>query len=279
MVETVTKHNDTYRLRITVPREHGAARWLLVTSDDHFDSKECDRGWLKRIHEEANARRAVIFKLGDVFDAMGGKYDRRTVRSELRPEYQSSDSYFTDILRDAIKFYRKYNVAFVSLGNHEDSVRRRHDTNLAQELAAGLGATYGDYDGWITILPVRKDGEKPRDGSFTIRYSHGAGGYAPVTGGITQTGRTQASFPFADIYLSGHNHRQWLFSIPVEYPNSHGRLVYKKTYHLKLGTSKQRGPFARRKGLGVPAIGWWWIKIYYDATEQRYKLKPELTDD
>ena len=90
---------------------------------------------MKRHHEEAKEKNAIILKFGDVFDAMGGKYDKRSTKADIRPEYQTN-KYFDDIVEDATKFYdiSKEHIKLITVGNHESSVMLRHEIDI-------LGAT------------------------------------------------------------------------------------------------------------------------------------------
>ena len=70
---------------------------------------------------------------------MGGKYDPRSSKSSLRPEYQV-DNYFDKVVEDAVKFYEPYkeNIKLITMGNHESSVLRRQENNLLNRLCDGL---------------------------------------------------------------------------------------------------------------------------------------------
>jgi len=260
-------------LEMYIPKAQDQCSWVLVTSDDHFDSKECDRAFLKRIHEEAKKRNAPILKFGDTFDAMGGKWDERTLSADLRPEYQGAGAYFTSILEDATKFYSKYPIVFVSPGNHEEKVYRKHQIDLAKGLANNIGAQYGPWDGWIRIKPLNKLGAPTKYNSIILRYTHGFGGAAPRTGNVGKSWETQASFPLCDVYFSGHKHKQWLFPIGYELYDSD---VPRVSYHCALGTSKRRDNYFASKGYGYPILGWWWLKIFYNRRRERIEVVPHL---
>ncbi len=119
----------------------GWEQWFLLISDEHFDSAHCDRKLLRHHHEQAKERNAKILKFGDIFDMMGGKYDPRSHKGMVRPEYQSS-RYFDLVVEDAAKFYSQYkdNIIFISDGNHETSVRKRHEFCLWTGLLMALEA-------------------------------------------------------------------------------------------------------------------------------------------
>ena len=66
---------------------------LYLTSDLHIDSVYCNRDALMSDLEEAKKRNAIVFLLGDVFDAMQGRFDPRRSLDELRQEYRRNDYY------------------------------------------------------------------------------------------------------------------------------------------------------------------------------------------
>ena len=127
-------------------------------SDEHFDSKKCDRSLLKGHHEEAKEKNAIILKFGDVFDAMGGKYDKRSTKADIRPEYQTN-KYFDDIVEDATKFYEPYkeHIKLIAVGNHESSVMLRHEIDILGQLTRNLGCHYGKYSGFVKFRFSRND--------------------------------------------------------------------------------------------------------------------------
>ena len=72
----------------------GGNEWsqsILLASDQHFDSADCDRDLLKKHLEEARATNALVFFLGYWFDAMQGRSDKRGNKSGIRQEYKRSD--------------------------------------------------------------------------------------------------------------------------------------------------------------------------------------------
>ena len=76
---------------------------FLLIADVHFDSISCDRKLLKKHLDEVVERNAKVFIFGDFFDVMGGKFDKRSSKGDLRPEYNTS-SYIDNVVYDAIAF-------------------------------------------------------------------------------------------------------------------------------------------------------------------------------
>src|SRR5918997_1906498 len=75
-------------------------QWVLLRSDAHHDSMECDRELEKKHLDLALERNALIHDGGDLFDAMQGKGDKRSSLSTLREEHKRTD-YFNALVEEA----------------------------------------------------------------------------------------------------------------------------------------------------------------------------------
>ena len=69
---------------------------FLLIADTHFDSIKCDRKLLKKHLDQAKEKNAKIFIFGDWFDCMGGKWDKRSTKADIRPEY-NTQTYFINL--------------------------------------------------------------------------------------------------------------------------------------------------------------------------------------
>ena len=98
----------------------GWEQWFLFMSDNHHDSIYCERELELEHLEEARRRNARIFIIGDLFDAMQGRFDPRRSMDELRPEYRRPD-YYDFVVKDTTKFFAPYAdlLTMVCPGNHE----------------------------------------------------------------------------------------------------------------------------------------------------------------
>ena len=233
--------------------------WVLLMSDEHYDSIDCDRKLLKRHHEEAKEKNAPILKFGDVFDCMGGKYDPRTHKGDIRPEHVRKD-YFDVITQDASGFYSDYPVAFVSPGNHEESVLARHETDLSANLARALNCALGDYSGYIRFKFTADSGAR-RTRTVLMYYDHGMGGNSPVTKGVISSNRRGVAYD-ADIFVSGHNHNRWVMEIVREYVDMAGNVKAKPQIHINTGTYLNKPATGRQRyasGFGQPNKGGVWL--------------------
>ena len=264
--------NDAFLVRDVY--KSGWELWCLLMSDEHFDSVKCDRAMLKRHHEEAKERDAIIFKFGDVFDCMGGKWDKRSNKSDIRPEYQKAN-YFDCIKKAAIDFYGPYasNIKMITQGNHELSVLMRHEIDLLGALGEKLNCHVGKYTGFVRFQFTAPNGSQRR--SFNMYYTHGSGGGAPVTKGVIKNNRRQHTVD-ADFYVSGHIHTGTLQPRPKVMLNIACNVVYKEPEHIILGAYKNEfltGGWADTKEFDPAVLGGMWLRFYSDNGKQvKYDL-------
>jgi hypothetical protein len=255
------RFGDGFKIRIDISGDN-FEQWVLLMSDEHFDSIHCDRRLLKRHHEEAKERGAIILKFGDVFDCMGGKYDPRSHKGLIRPELQKRN-YFDAIIDEATKFYTPYkdNIAFISMGNHEYSILKRQETNLISRLCERLDALEGNYRGFIRFQFSRHSGTRS---SKDMYYSHGSGGGAAVTRGVIKTNRRQ-DMAVADFYVSGHSHMEFNLTRPMGYMTQIGFIKVKEPEHVSLGTymsSYMKGSWADGKEFAPESMGGAWLRFF-----------------
>ena len=120
---------NAHKITIPAERKAGWEKWMLATSDHHFDSTQCDRDLLAYHHELAAGRDAGIVCIGDALDLMQGRQDKRAGKIDLRPEYQT-ESYADAIVDDAAAWYGKYADRYwmISYGNHETNILKRLET-------------------------------------------------------------------------------------------------------------------------------------------------------
>lgn len=260
----IIKKGDIFECQFTFRQRNDWEQWVLLMSDEHYDSLHCDRSLLKKHHEQAKEKSAPIFKFGDIFDCMGGKMDPRTYKGDIRPEHNRKD-YFDAITRDAANFYKDYPVAFISDGNHEENVLKRHETDLIGNLAERLGCARGLYDGFLRFAFYKDDGSCKR--KFDVYYNHGGGGNSPVTKGVISTNRRGVMYD-ADIFVSGHNHNRWHVELMRRYIDKMGNVKAKAQNHINTGT--YNGAPASRDGFGAgfgePNKGGVWLRFYLENT-------------
>lgn len=261
----IEKINDAYVLRHSYDKDFEQS--YFFSSDHHWDSVICDREQLKADFEEAKSLDAGIIIIGDSFDAMGGKYDPRSGKEDIRPEYNRG-AYFDDIVYDYVDFLKPYKdlILMISDGNHETSVKKRHEIDLIERTIMLLNPKiqHGKYAGFIEYMFEHntKGGRR----SKTMYYTHGNGGNAPVTKNTIQTNRRQDMI-LADFYISGHNHTE--HHVPrtqIRLTASH-KAETVKCHHYQLGCYKNealQGGYADHKGMSGANIGGRFLQFFYD---------------
>lgn len=282
---TIERKNDALILRIDYKNVSDIFKVLLI-SDVHFDSKKCDRKLLKQHLDKAKESNAKIFIFGDWFDCMGGKYDKRTTKEDIRPEY-NTQTYFQDICRDSAKFLKHYkdNLVLLADGNHETSVKLRHEFDLLDDLRERLNPDFetnekifrGKYNGFIRFQFQKHNTRQ----SKTLYYTHGGGGNSPVTQGSIKTNRRQESI-IADMYVAGHIHTEFEMPRTIVILNEQSIVNVIKRYHWQLGTYKNEfmsGGWADHKEFRAASIGGRWVEFMpnYQNEKVNIDIKSYLT--
>lgn len=194
------------------PRDGERDMWFLITSDVHWDNPHCDRDLYRKHLEQARERGAGVIDVGDWYCAMQGKFDKRSSKSAIRPEHQCGD-YLDALTRTGVEFLAPYADRLIVMGhgNHETSIRERHEVDLTERLCSGLSLATGHtvrkggYSGWVVF---RHNFDGTRSNLIKLWYIHGYGGGGPVTVDNIQAQR-QLGYVDADILVSGHTHDSW----------------------------------------------------------------------
>jgi hypothetical protein len=208
----------------------------FVTSDVHIDSVYCHRKAFFTDLDQAVERDAGIIIVGDLFDAMMGRFDPRRDLEKVRPEYRNN-KYYDSLVDDAYSMLKKYvkNIELITPGNHETAVLKNANTYLSDRIvnllnAAGGKVIHGGYGGWIRVLIKHKNHTYE---TINIKYFHGSGGEAPVTRGVIQTNRQAVFLPDADIILNGHSHNAYWVPITRERISSRGIHYFDTQHHVR----------------------------------------------
>ena len=208
---------------------------------------------------------------------MGGKWDKRSSKKDIRPEYNKG-WYFDEVRKDVIKFITPYSGNLIQLceGNHEASIKRRNEFDILDQTVNSLNKIegnnifYGKYQGWIKFIFEHDAGGGGL--SYDLFYSHGTGGNAPVTRGVIQSNR-RSDMVRADFYVSGHIHTSYEVPRPVACLNESGNEVIKEPEHIQLGTYKQswNGSWESQKGFSPAVIGGRVLEFYYAHGKINYR--------
>ena len=239
---------------------------FLLRSDAHHDNPKSDRSLELKHLQEAVGYDAGVIDCGDLFCAMQGKYDKRSSKSDIRPEHQAGD-YLDRLVRCAADVYEPFASSFVCIGdgNHETSIRDRMETDLNERLCAtlsdrtGVHVHHSGYTGWV-VFHFTQGTERSRK---VLWYTHGYGGGGPVTQDTIQAQR-QRAYIRADIICSGHTHDQWAQFNTVLGINHNGFPERLEVTNVKLGTYKDdygdgKKSWPVQKGMPPKPLGQQWL--------------------
>ena len=283
------EHTASNVLTMRFPYVHaGWEQWILLSSDRHHDSKSADRELELEHLKKAVERNAYVIDVGDIFDAMQGKFDPRRSYSDLRPEYKL-DTYLDEIVIDAAKFYGPYAERFLVIGrgNHESAIVKNNNVDLISNLVHRLNSEYsgkiqpGGYGGWVKFQFMIGGTQRL---SKNLKYFHGAGGGGPVTRGVIQTNRQAVYLPDADIVVNGHTHDAWYMPIQRERISDQGIIYQDIQHHIRTTSYKDeykdgKGGWHVETWRPPKPIGAAWLRFYYESVDSRGTIKVEAIQD
>jgi len=250
---------------------------LMVISDVHWDSKDCDRKLLKKHLNTAVEQDAAIIIIGDFFDLMEGRNDMRRSNTARAEHY--APNYLQKVVMDAAEWLQPYakNIAMISNGNHETSVAKHTQvqtlTWLCYELRKqGSQVIEGDYQGFFVVRAVYEYEGKNTYFPYKIFYHHGLWG-GIISKGTQSVMRFGAVVPDADMIVTGHTHDQWMMLHTRYKLNKVYDVTLEDQIHLKLGTYKNEfktgNGFAVEK-IGLPKpIGGWMVDFNIEKNDVR----------
>jgi hypothetical protein len=242
---TINKMNDVALLEIQVPDKPATnkwEKWILLTSDWHWDNAHCDLNLLKRDLNQAVERDAP---------------------HEWMQPY-------------------KDNFCFASRGNHEISNLRNNDTDVIERFCermrfTGSNIVTGGIGGWIFIRCILNN----RKYTLKVAYHHGAGGGGPVTKGVIKANRRSQYLPQADFVVSGHIHERWAVTNVQEHVSDKGKRSLKEQTHISLPTYKQEYhpdgyDFHVLNERPPKPLGGCWLRLHYVSHDSGATPKAEI---
>ena len=273
------------QIDVPLKRNKKWEHWVLCSSDQHWDAIECDRKLLKKHFEQAKELNADILIFGDFFDVMGGKYDPRRRKGDIRPEL-NVDNYMDALTNQASDWLLPYseNIKFISRGNHEGSVLKNQEVDLTDRLVTMLNYKGGEETNIVTgtyrgyVLLKFKESDKGGRYKYTLGYTHGYGGGGPVTKGTIQASRKQIYMADADIIIQGHIHEAWTMEIVRERigpaPSHTPRLEV--CTHIQLPTYKEDyadgDNWHTHTGKPPKSLGAYWLRFFYEDDRVKYQV-------
>lgn len=253
---------------------------VYCLSDVHHDSIKCDISlFRKHLEHASNSHSKLVLIAGDLFDAMQGRDDPRRSLEELRAEYKR-EHYLDLIVSDLVKTLSDFpSLTYIlGKGNHETSVQRKNGTDLIGRVvellnAGGISALAAGYWGFLSLKLLGSDNSTVRQKN--LYWHHGLSTSAPVTRGIIETAREGTYLPDADVVVNGHNHQQYITSVPRLRLNRKGRTYRDYQKFLRTPGYKTAGLFANSQtGFDVerhPAptpLGCIRVDWYFDPTKK-----------
>jgi len=245
---------------------------ILFLGDLHLDNPKADRGAVKILLDEAVSEDAAIVLLGDTFDVMQGRNDRRSAKAALREQYIGRDDYLTAVLEDVRDFLIPYapNLWMILDGNHESAITKYNEVAMTKLLVhelrreGSLVVTPGYQTYAIVGLRFTKSKEKQNYQDMRIPFwvSHGTGGGGQVTKGVIQAQRRAVTYPDARFVVSGHIHTSYFVAHEQHRITKAGFTYDTEQEHYVVGSWKdEHSPKSgyhveRGRGPTLPS-GWW----------------------
>ena len=268
-MEVIEHSSEVHTIDLGILKLHEKRKFLLM-SDIHLDSKKCDRELFKKHLDYAKEKGAGVLIFGDLMDLMQGKNDRRGSKTSLRKEYLLAP-YFDSVIEDVTEFLLPYadEIKLITYGNHETAIIRHNEIDALNSLIFNLNTKKketdsrifkGAYNGYVRIRSQRGNKLGNRSQKY-IKYHHGAGGNAPVTGGAISQSRAAGMFPDADIVVMGHIHQYNMRVITTEKIAQNFKIKRHDQYHLRTSSYKYHGDWETEKMFPKGALGCWEVEF------------------
>lgn len=259
---------------VKIPYEGLFEQPFLLTADRHWDNPHSNWEMQKKHLERAVKINAGVIDLGDFFCAMQGKFDKRSSKDCIRPEHCNGE-YLDSLVDTAIEWFEDYayHLIRVGRGNHETSIKSRHETDLIYRFVNGLnrrsGASIhdGGYSGWVQFVFTDLAHPNKRKQRFNMFHFHGSGGGGPVTKGTIQTARRSAYVPDAHIIATGHIHEEWNLTTKRDRITNDGVQFQDEQVHIQVPSYKDEygdgsGGWHVETGKPPKPIGATWLTFH-----------------
>jgi len=257
----------------------------LLSSDRHHDNPYCDQELEKQHLDKALELNAGIIDAGDLHCAMQGKYDKRSSKSAIREEHMEGN-YLDRLVETAADFYEPYakNWIVMGAGNHEESIRQHHETDLNQRLIGVLNdrtksnIQFGYTQGYVKFIVYKPNGRTIETKKLFYLHGHGGGGIMSFD---TLQCRRLLSKHRADAYIFGHTHQPWCIPFTQDDITPRGTWIERPVTVCKLPSYKSpprmRG-WEANKGFSTMPVGCAWLKIQVVKRKNKKKEFQEYVD-
>lgn len=185
---------------------------IAMLSDIHWDNPKCDWDYLKKHLDYCLKENIPIMINGDMFCLMQGRGDKRSNKSDIRPEHNNA-RYLDSIVETAVEWWSPYAhlLTVIGYGNHETAIIKWQETDILQRFVDllnyknGSNVQTGGYGGWI-IVKQSDIGKGNSAVTYKIKYFHGSGGGGVVTKGAINLTRALEMYEDFDVFTMGHIH-------------------------------------------------------------------------
>lgn len=267
------------RIDVEIKRNYDNAFYILLRGDAHHDSVDCDRTLEKKHLNLIKEKKGIILDLGDLFDAMQGRADKRGNKSALREELKCAN-YWNKLVDETAKNYESYaeNFAVLLKGNHEQSVVDKFELDITQMLAEKLQAKGSQCLSCGSVQFVHicfLDGQARH--SIVFYLKHGSGGGGAVTRGVIDSARTNSIVEGVDIIARGHTHESWIVETPrLKYSHRSG-VSSDNVYHINVPSYKKNyansNSWEAGQNHNMKALGAYFIKCFFQPTTDKYDFE------
>ena len=254
------------------PVGEGGTRRALVQFCEHFDSARSDVDMIARHMQQAVDEGAPILKMGDTFDACGGRYDPRRTPEGVRQEFVGPD-YLDRLVNGYATFAAPYarNIALMGRGNHELSIMKHCDTDLISRTAERLRQEGSPVitTGIGTWLICRMYVTSTTKVSIPIWLFHDNAKVGGAAKGVAGALRRGAVLPEAAVVITGGGHNEWQTTVARERLNERtGRIYRDEQIHFSTSTYRHdwspEGPkpsWHSQEGRNPRPIGGSWLEL------------------
>jgi len=218
---------------------------IAFMPDLHWDNPKCKRDILKRDLDYCLENEIPVVISGDFFCLMQGRADRRSNKSDIRPEHNNA-KYVDSVIETAVQWFKPYAsiLKLISYGNHETALIKYIETDVLQRFQTlfnyetGGDLKLGGYGGFIVVRQMFSGSSA----STVIKYFHGAGGAAVVTKGAIDLTRALEKYD-AEAFVMGHIHYNMARTDVREYlkstPKTGFESAQKEVHGMVCGTYKE----------------------------------------
>ncbi len=287
--EVIAPRAADHAVRVKKTFAKGEDFWVLLLSDAHWDSPECQLWLLKEHLDTALERNAMVVDNGDFLDVIASRWDKRGGHGGARKEHAQHD-YLDSIVDSAAKWLQPYSELFGvwGTGNHEAKIVKIVGTDMTRRLVDKLSEgrekpiVRAGYEFWIRFQFTNSGGCSK---TFNVKFSHGFGGSSPVTKGTINAQRMAADIDGADAVVTGHIHQKWSIPGVVETLESNtGRVVLRERHHVQLGSYKldfrtDGAPTWHMQGNRQPKpLGGAWLRFSQTSRGVTMTVEPTTVD-